>query len=103
MVSGTTYCLNGNLTVGTNISIPNGAALIIQSGQLQSVSIQVNGVLEIGDGASVKSTGTVTVGAFNSQKDSKIKLGTKSFLSLVGSVVQEDPTFFGNFPDQLLL
>lgn len=98
MVSGTTYCLNGNLTVGTNISIPNGAALIIQSGQLQSVSIQVNGVLEIGDGASVKSTGTVTVGAFNSQKDSKIKLGTKSFLSLVGSVVQEDPTFFGNSP-----
>lgn len=98
MVSGTTYCLNGNLSVGTNISIPNGATLIIQSGQLQSVSIQVDGVLEIGDGASVKSTGTVKVGAFNSQKDSKIKLGTKSFLSLVGSVVQEDPTFFGNFP-----
>jgi hypothetical protein len=68
--SGNTYCLNGNLNVGTNISIPNEATLIIQTGQLQSVSIQVSGVLEIGDGASVRSTGTVTVG-FNSQKDSK--------------------------------
>ncbi|MGN7863126.1 hypothetical protein [Chryseobacterium arthrosphaerae] len=98
MFAGTTYCLNGNLNVSTNISIPNGATLIIQSGQLQSNSIQVEGILEIGDGASVKSTGTVKVGAFNSQKNSKIKLGTKSFLSLVGSVVQEDPTFFGNSP-----
>ncbi|WP_185287759.1 hypothetical protein [Chryseobacterium lactis] len=98
MTPGNTYCLNGNLNVGTNISIPNEATLIIQTGQLQSVSIQVSGVLEIGDGASVRSTGTVTVGAFNSQKDSKIKLGTKSYLSLVGSVVQEDPTFFGSFP-----
>ncbi len=101
MVSGTTYCLNGNLSVVTNINIPYGATLIVQSGQLQSNSIQVAGVLEIGDGASVKSTGTVTVGAFNSQKDSRIKLGTKSFLSLVGSVIQEDPTFFGNSPGSM--
>ncbi|WP_426479289.1 hypothetical protein ACP3T3_07520 [Chryseobacterium sp. CBSDS_008] len=98
MTSGNTYCLNGTLSVSTNISIPNGAALIIQSGQLQSNSIQVDGVLEIGDGASVQSTGTVKVGSFGSQKNSKIKLGTKSFLSLVGSVIQEDPTFGGFFP-----
>ncbi|KAA2223993.1 hypothetical protein [Chryseobacterium sediminis] len=98
MTSGNTYCLNGSLSVSTNISIPNGATLIIQSGQLQSNSIQVDGVLEIGDGASVQSTGTVKVGTFGSQKNSKIKLGTKSFLSLVGSVVQEDPTFGGFYP-----
>ncbi len=98
MTSGNTYCLNGTLGVSTNISIPNGATLIIQSGQLQSNSIQVDGVLEIGDGASVQSTGTVKVGTFGSQKNSKIQLGTKSFLSLVGSVIQEDPTFGGFFP-----
>ncbi|TZF99363.1 hypothetical protein FW781_05395 (plasmid) [Chryseobacterium panacisoli] len=98
MTSGNTYCLNGSLSVSTNISIPNGAVLIIQTGQLQSNSIQVDGVLEIGDGASVQSTGTVKVGTFGSQKNSKIKLGTKSFLSLVGSVVQEDPTFGGFYP-----
>ncbi|NIF06507.1 hypothetical protein F3J23_13745 [Chryseobacterium sp. Tr-659] len=98
MISGNTYCLNGNLNVGTNISIPNGATLLIQSGQLQSVDIQVVGVLDIGDGASVKSTGTIKVGSFGSQQNSKITLGTKSFLSLVGSVIQEDPTFGGFFP-----
>ena len=98
MTSGNTYCLNGNLSVSTNISIPNGAALIIQSGQLQSNSIQVDGILEITDGTSVKCTGTVKVGTFGSQKNSKIKLGTKSFLSLVGSVIQEDPTFGGFYP-----
>ncbi|MCJ7932593.1 MAG: hypothetical protein MUW56_02895 [Chryseobacterium sp.] len=98
MTSGNTYCLNGTLSVGANINIPNGATLSIQSGELQSVSIQVDGVLEIGDGTSVKSTGTVKVGSFGSQKNSKIKLGTKSFLSLVGSVIQEDPTFGGFYP-----
>lgn len=94
MTSGNIYCLNGSLSVSTNISIPNGAILIIQSGLLQSNSIQVNGVLEIGDGTSVQSTGTVKVGIFGSQENSKIKLGTKSFLSLVGSVIQEDPFWF---------
>lgn len=98
MTSGNTYCLNGSLSVSTNISIPNGAALIIQSGKLQSNSIQVDGILEIGDGTSVQSTGTVKVGTFGSQKNSKIKLGTKSFLSLIGSVIQEDPTFWGFYP-----
>lgn len=98
MTGGNTYCLNGNLTITTNISIPNGATLMIQSGQLQSNSIQVDGILEISDGASVKSKGTVKVGTFGSQKNSKIKLGTKSFLSLVGSVIQEDPTFGGFYP-----
>ncbi len=98
MTGGNTYCLNGNLNISTNISIPNGATLIIQSGQLHSNSIQVDGVLEIADGASVQSTGTVKVGTFGSQKNSKIKLGTKSFLSLVGSVIQEDPSFGGFYP-----
>ncbi|PTT22161.1 hypothetical protein DBR28_19900 [Chryseobacterium sp. HMWF028] len=98
MTSGNIYCLNGTLNVSTNISIPNGATLIIQSGQLQSNSIQVDGILEIGDGTSVQSTGTVKVGTFGSQKNSKIKLGTKSFLSLVGSVIQEDPIFGGFYP-----
>lgn len=98
MTGGNTYCLSGNLSVSTNISIPNGTTLMIQSGQLQSNSIQVDGILEIGDGASVQSTGTVKVGTFGSQKNSKIKLGTKSFLSLVGSVIQEDPTFGGFYP-----
>lgn len=98
MVADSTYCLNGNLSVGTNISIPNRATLIIQSGQLQTVNIQVDGVLEIGDGASVRSNGSVLIGTFGSQVSSKVKLGTKSFLSLVGSVVQGDPSFFGNYP-----
>ncbi|MBO9690329.1 hypothetical protein [Chryseobacterium sp.] len=98
MTGGNTYCLSGNLSVSTNISIPNGTTLMIRSGQLQSNSIQVDGILEIGDGASVQSVGTVKVGTFGSQKNSKIKLGTKSFLSLVGSVVQEDPTFGGFYP-----
>jgi len=70
MTSGNTYCLNGNLTVSTNISIPNGATLIIQYGQLRSNSIQVDGILEITGGASVKSTGTVKVGTFGSQNNS---------------------------------
>lgn len=99
MVSGTTYCLNGNLTVGTNISIPNGATLIVQSGQLQSVNIQVDGVLEIGDGASVRSNGSILIGTFGTNQNSKVKLGTKSFLSLVGSVVQGDTSFFGTYPN----
>lgn len=99
MVSGTTYCLNGNLTVGTNINIPNGATLIVQTGQLQSVNIQVDGVLEIGDGASVRSNGSILIGTFGTNQNSKVKLGTKSFLSLVGSVVQGDTSFFGTYPN----
>ncbi len=95
MTSGNTYCLNGNLTVGSNITIPNEATLIIQSGQLQSVDIQVNGNLEINDGASVKSTGSITIGVHGSNKNSRVKLGTKSFLSLTGSVSQGDPSFAG--------
>lgn len=98
MASGNTYCLNGNLTVGSNINIPNGATLIIQSGQLQSVDIQVNGNLEINDGASVKSTGSITIGVHGSNKNSRVKLGTKSFLSLTGSVSQGDPSFGGLYP-----
>lgn len=98
MTAGNTYCLNGNLTVSTSINIPNGATLLIQSGQLQSVNVQVDGVLEIGDGASVRSTGTISIGTFGSNVSSKVKLGTKSFLSLVGSVVQGDPSFFGTYP-----
>ncbi|MCQ9635642.1 hypothetical protein MP477_11790 [Chryseobacterium sp. WG23] len=98
ILSGNTYCLNGNLTVSSSIAIPNGATLIIQSGQLQSVDIQVNGELDILDGASVKSTGSITIGTFGTQKNSKIKLGKKSFLSLTGSVSQGDPTFMGAFP-----
>jgi hypothetical protein len=54
-------------------------------------------VLEIGDGASVRSTGTIIIGTFGSQKNSKIKLEPNLF-SLVGSVVQEDPSFLGAFP-----
>ncbi|UKB82541.1 hypothetical protein LF887_16175 [Chryseobacterium sp. MEBOG06] len=99
MTSGSTYCLNGNLTVGSNISIPNGATLIIQSGQLQSVSIQVDGVLDISPGASVKSIGSILIGTFGSNLSSKVILGEKSFLSLGGSVVQGDPSFYGNYPN----
>ncbi|MBV8325049.1 hypothetical protein [Chryseobacterium sp.] len=98
MTTGNTYCLNGNLSVGTTIDIPFGATLVIQSGQLQSVNIGVNGILDIGDGASVRSTGSITIGTFGSQQNSKVKLGTKSFLSLTGSVSQGDPTFMGAFP-----
>lgn len=98
MVTGNTYCLNGNLSVGTTIDIPFGATLIIQSGQLQSVNIGVNGVLDISDGASVRSTGSITIGTFGTQQSSKVKLGTKSFLSLTGSVNQGDPSFMGAFP-----
>lgn len=98
MTSGNTYCLNGNLTVGSSITIPNDATLIVQSGQLQSVDILVNGNLEINDGASVKSTGSITIGVHGSNKDSRVKLGTKSFLSLTGSVSQGDPSFGGFYP-----
>lgn len=95
---GNTYCLNGNLAVGSSISIPNGATLVIQSGQLQSVDIQVNGELDIRDGASVRSTGSIIIGTFGTQVNSKVKLGKKSYLSLTGSVSQGDPTFMGTFP-----
>ncbi|WP_412850834.1 hypothetical protein ACL0VS_02365 [Chryseobacterium sp. PMSZPI] len=98
ILAGNTYCLNGNLTVGTNISIPNGATLIIQSGQLKSVDVQVNGILDIKDGASVRSTGSILIGTFGSRVSSVIKLGKKSYLSLTGSVSQGDPTFMGAFP-----
>ncbi len=98
MTSGNTYCLNGNLTLATDIAIPADAVLIVQSGLLTVKGITVDGNLEINDQASVKSEGSITIGAFNSQKNSKIKLGTKSSLSLTGSVSQGDPTFFGNFP-----
>ncbi|AZA84502.1 hypothetical protein C1637_06595 [Chryseobacterium lactis] len=98
MTAGNTYCSNGNLTVGTTIDIPFGATLIIQSGQLQTVNVGVNGILDINDGASVRSTGSITIGTFGTQKNSKIKLGTKSFLSLTGSVSQGDPSFMGAFP-----
>lgn len=98
ITSGNTYCLNGNLTVSSSIAIPNGAKLIVQSGQLQSFDIQVNGDLEINDGASVKSAGSITIGTFGTQKNSKVRLGKKAFLSLTGSVSQGDPTFMGAFP-----
>ncbi|SDJ14755.1 hypothetical protein [Chryseobacterium jejuense] len=98
MVSGTTYCIDGNYTSTTGVTIPNGATLIVKSGQFQVSGVQVMGTLEIGDGASVKSTGSIQIGVWGTQQNSKIKLGTKSFLSLTGSVTQDDPTFGGIFP-----
>lgn len=98
MDAGSTYCLNGNLTLTTDITIPADAVLIVQSGLLTVKGIIVNGNLEINDQAAVKSEGSIIIGAFNSQKNSRVKLGTKSYLSLTGSVTQGDPTFFGNFP-----
>lgn len=98
MTSGNTYCINGGYTTTGGITIPNGATLIVQSGQLQVSGVQVMGNLEIGDGASVKSNGSITIGTFGTQQDSRVKLGTKSFLSLTGSVTQGDPSFGGLFP-----
>ncbi|PWN72307.1 hypothetical protein C1631_006830 [Chryseobacterium phosphatilyticum] len=65
---------------------------------MQSVDIQVNGELDIRDGASVRSTGSIIIGTFGTQVNSKVKLGKKSYLSLTGSVSQGDPTFMGTFP-----
>ncbi|AZB10707.1 hypothetical protein EG344_18620 [Chryseobacterium sp. G0162] len=98
MVSGNTYCIDGNYTTVSGVTIPNGATLIVKSGQFQVSGIQVMGDLEIGDGASVKSNGSIQIGTFGSQQNSKVKLGTKSFLSLTGSVTQGDPTFGGLYP-----
>lgn len=95
MTSGNTYCINGNYTMASGVTIPNGATLIVQSGQFQVSGIQVMGDLEINDGASVISTGSITIGTFGSKVDSKIKLGTKAFISLTGSVIQGDPSFGG--------
>ena len=99
MNPGTTYCLNGNLTLTNDITIPQGAVLIIEPGAALIVKgIRANGDLEIRDAASVKSEGSIIIGAFGSQKNSKVKLGTKAYLSLTGSVSQEDPSFMGAFP-----
>ncbi|KMQ64504.1 hypothetical protein ACM46_09575 [Chryseobacterium angstadtii] len=99
MNSGETYCLTGSLTLTNDITIPQDALLIIQPGaELIVKGITVNGNLEIGDAGSVKSEGSILIGVFGSQKNSKVKLGTKSYLSLTGSVAQGDPTFMGNFP-----
>lgn len=95
MVAGSTYCINGGYSTASGISIPDGATLIVQSGQLQASGIQVMGSLEIGDGASVKSNGSITIGVYGSNKDSRVKLGTKAFLSLTGSVIQGDPSSGG--------
>lgn len=98
MTSGNTYCINGGYTTPGGITIPNGATLIVQSGQLQVAGIQVMGFLDINDGTSVISNGSILIGIFGSQQDSKIRLGTKSYLSLTGSVIQGDPTFGGINP-----
>ncbi|SIS30940.1 hypothetical protein SAMN05421768_108142 [Chryseobacterium joostei] len=98
MTSGNTYCINGNYTIASGVNIPNGATLIVQSGQFQVSGVQVMGILEINDGASVRSNGSITIGTFGTQVSSKVKLGTKSFLSLTGSVIQGDPSFGGLYP-----
>ncbi|AZA77274.1 hypothetical protein EG347_07025 [Chryseobacterium sp. G0186] len=98
MTSGNTYCITGNYTSASGINIPNGATLIVQSGQFQVPGVQVMGELKINDGASVVSNGSITIGTFGSQVSSKITLGTKSYLSLTGSVIQDDPSFGGLFP-----
>ncbi|MGH1518091.1 hypothetical protein [Chryseobacterium sp. JK1] len=98
MTSGNTYCISGGYSTVSGITIPNGATLIVQSGQLDVAGIQVMGFLDINDGASVVSTGSISIGTFGSQQNSKIRLGTKSFLSLTGSVIQDDPTFGGLYP-----
>lgn len=98
MTSGNTYCLNGNLTLVTDIAIPADAVLIIQSGVLTVKGVTVFGDLEINDQAAVKAEGAVLIGSFGSRKNSKVKLGARAYLSLTGSVNQGDPTFLGNFP-----
>lgn len=99
MNPGETYCLTGNLTLVNDITIPQDAVLIIQpGGSLIVKGITVNGNLEIGDTGSVKSEGSIIIGVFGSQKNSKVKLGTKAYLSLTGSVSQGDPSFMGVFP-----
>lgn len=98
MTAGSTYCIDGGYTTLSVVTIPNGATLIVKSGQFQVSGIQVMGNLEIGDGASVKSNGSIQIGTHGSQQNSKVTLGTKSFLSLTGSVTQGDPTFGGFFP-----
>lgn len=99
MNAGQTYCLTGNLTLVNDITIPQDALLIIEpGGALVVKGITVNGNLEIRDAASVKSEGSIIIGVFGSQKNSKVKLGTKAYLSLTGSVSQGDPTFMGTFP-----
>lgn len=99
---GQTYCLTGNLTLVNDITIPQGTVLIIQPGGALIVKgITVSGELEIGDTGSVKSEGAILIGDFGSKKSSKIKLGTKAYLSLTGSVSQGDPTFFGTYPGSM--
>lgn len=98
MTAGNTYCIDGGYTSVSGVDIPNGATLIVKSGQFQVSGIQVMGNLEINDGASVKSNGSIQIGLHGSQQNSKITLGTKAFLSLTGSVSQGDPTFGGFFP-----
>lgn len=102
MLPGETYCLNGNLTLTNDITIPQDALLIIEPlGSLTVKGITVTGNLEIREKASVKSEGAILIGAFGSQKSSKVKLGTKAYLSLVGSVSQGDPSFFGTYPGSM--
>ncbi|PQA97849.1 hypothetical protein B0A69_00495 [Chryseobacterium shigense] len=99
MNPGQTYCLTGNLTLANDITIPQDALLMIRPGGALIVKgITVNGSLEIGDKGSVKSEGSIIIGVFGSQKNSKVKLGTKAYLSLTGSVSQGDPSFMGTFP-----
>jgi hypothetical protein len=99
MNAGQTYCLTGNLILTNDITIPQNALLIIQPGAALIVKgITVNGNLEIGDKSSVKAEGSIIIGVFGSQKSSKVKLGTKAYLSLTGSVSQGDPSFMGTFP-----
>lgn len=98
MTTGNTYCISGGYTTLSGVSIPDGATLIVQSGEFQVSGIQVMGNLEIGDGASVKSNGSITIGVYGSNKDSRVKLGTKSYISLTGAVVQGDPSAAGFYP-----
>ncbi|MGG5208206.1 hypothetical protein ACQWU4_04605 [Chryseobacterium sp. MIQD13] len=99
MNPGGTYCLTGNLTLVNDITIPQDATLIIEpGGEFIVKGVTVKGNLEIRDAASVKSEGSIIIGGFGTQKNSKVKLGTKAYLSLTGSVSQEDPSFMGIYP-----
>ena len=95
--SGKKYYLDSNLTLD-NLSIQNNAKLWIDPGVILNLNgnfDQAGGLVTISSLSGIKMTGSASFGAFGSQNNAMIKILPRGFLSVTGSLAQQDPSFNG--------
>lgn len=101
ITNGKVFCVKSNLEIVKDITIKHGGTLIVKTGVVLKVTgaIIVEGTLIIEEGAGVDLIGSFTIGTHGSQKDTKVYLAEKSFLTFTGSLVQQDPSSQGYYTD----